>query len=129
MILPSDVSGSTAIATRQYDPCPMILLFLWVLALTAALPGFFAPDATAPVAPTRASVNPNVAPWWELTILPRIGRRTARRIVRFRESAGNTSSRTGDNVAFGHPADLAQVRGIGPRTLQRIGPYLCFEEH
>ncbi len=121
-------------ATRRYDPHLTILFFLWLLMLVAVLPVFFATPVASPTQPTSApggSVNPNIAPWWELTVLPRIGPHTARAIVRYRESRGKRgrSSESGRHiVAFRRAADLAQVRGIGPKTLQRIGRYLSFDD-
>lgn len=128
MTRPSDASDPVASPTRPHDPCPPILFFLWLPMLMTVLPGLFATDATAPVAPVRARVDPNGAPWWELTVLPRIGPSTAREIVRYRESVGRTSLSVEENVAFRRPVDLARVRGIGPKTLQRIGPYLHFDD-
>lgn len=99
--------------------------------LVAVLPVFLATGVASPTQPTLTSVNPNIAPWWELTVLPRIGPHTAREIVRYRESKGKrtTSSESGRHiVAFRRAADLARVRGIGPKTLQRIGRYLSYDD-
>lgn|GEM_PF-1347123 len=59
-------------------------------------------------------VDINMATWPELAQLPRIGEALARRIVETRKNEG---------PFIGHE-DLMRVRGIGPRTLQRIQPYL-----
>lgn len=77
-------------------------------------------------------INPNTAPWWELTVIPGLGEVTAKRIVEFREArrpAGrNPEGRlVGASEAFGCAADLQQVRGIGPKTVQRMQPFLTFE--
>ncbi|MGB2984393.1 MAG: helix-hairpin-helix domain-containing protein [Phycisphaerae bacterium] len=96
------------------------------MVLWAALPGVFAPNAAAPVPPASATVDPNVAPWWELTVLPRIGETTARKIVRYRESVMQSSGSGEDDRAFQRAVDLERVRGIGPVTVRRIAPYLCF---
>lgn len=72
----------------------------------------------------RKNVDPNHAPWWELTILPRIGEVTARSIVAHRES--NESG--GANVVFTCPEDLEAVPRIGPKTVERIRPWLRFEK-
>ena len=115
-------------ATRRYDPHLTILFFLWLLMLVAVLPVFFATGVASATQPTLTSVNPNIAPWWELTVLPRIGPHTAREIVRYRESKGKSSESGRHIVAFRRAADLARVRGIGPKTLQRIGRYLSFDD-
>ena len=56
----------------------------------------------------------NAADWPEWTVLPGIGEVLANRIVESREAEG----------PFQDHADLLRVRGIGPRTLSRIEPYL-----
>lgn len=62
----------------------------------------------------RFRVDVNKAEWPELAQLPEVGETLARRIVESREEAG----------AFGELNDLRRVRGIGPRTLEQIRPYL-----
>ena len=56
----------------------------------------------------------NQAPWSEWTVLPRIGEVLAKRIAESREADG----------PFRDHEDLTRVRGIGPRTLEQIRPYL-----
>ncbi len=75
---------------------------------------------------TLSSVDPNVAPWWELTVLPRIGPAIAGRIVDYRESIMQRSGNDHAGRVFRVPADLTQVHGIGPKTVRRIGPFLHF---
>ena len=85
----------------------------------------------APVAPMVGSsvesiglrIDPNAAPWWELTIIPGVGEVTARRIVSFRSENGGTV-----DGPFRRPADLQAVHGIGPKTAARIAPYLAFRD-
>jgi competence protein ComEA len=62
----------------------------------------------------RYLVDVNKADWPEFAELPEIGETLARRIVESRAEAG----------AFGDHEDLLRVRGIGPRTLERLKPYL-----
>ncbi|MHC4698026.1 MAG: ComEA family DNA-binding protein [Planctomycetota bacterium] len=115
------------------DSCAVVLVFLGIV-LTAAtwrsLPGLSIADRrltiderTAPQSAIRnpqsaiSGVDPNVAPWWELTVLPRVGETLARAIVEHREGCQNSP-------AFVHPSDLQAVRGIGPKTAQRVAPYI-----
>ena len=70
-------------------------------------------DRAAPLV-ARFQVNVNEAEWPELAQLPDVGETLARRIVESRESMG----------AFGDLNDLRRVRGIGPRTLDAMRPYL-----
>ena len=55
-------------------------------------------------------INPNTAARDQLMLLPGVGEVTANRIIEARP--------------FKKPKDLLQVEGIGPKTLQRLTPYL-----
>jgi competence protein ComEA len=59
-------------------------------------------------------VDINEADWAELTVLPGVGESLAKRIVASRQEDG----------PFRDLDDLQRVRGIGPRTFERIEPYL-----
>ncbi len=63
-------------------------------------------------------VNLNTAGRKEIEQLPRIGPVTAARIIEYREKNGG----------FNSPNDLLNVKGIGPKTLERLLPYLRFEQ-
>lgn len=60
------------------------------------------------------TVDVNRADWPELSQLPGIGEALARRIVESREAEG----------PYADLDRLERVRGIGPKTLARIKPYL-----
>ena len=62
----------------------------------------------------RFAVDINTADWPELMQLPGIGAVMAHRIVESRATLG----------LFADHDALRRVRGIGPRTLQQIRPYL-----
>lgn len=62
----------------------------------------------------RYLVDINKAQWPEFAELPELGETLARRIVESRASEG----------VFGDHDDLLRVNGIGPRTLERLKPYL-----
>jgi competence protein ComEA len=62
----------------------------------------------------RYLVDINAAQWPELAELPDIGETLARRIVESRAAEG----------PFGDHGDLLRVNGIGPRTLEKLRPYL-----
>lgn len=64
--------------------------------------------------PTQYWVDINTAQVPDLLLLPDIGESLARRIVDERAANG----------AFRDHDDLLRVRGIGPKTLERIKPYL-----
>lgn len=59
-------------------------------------------------------IDINSADWPEIMQLPYIGETLARRIVEYRQQHG----------PFKTLEDLCRVRGIGPKTLERIRPYL-----
>ena len=62
----------------------------------------------------RFQIDVNAAGWPELSQLPTIGETLARRIVESRDATGR----------FVDHEDLLRVPGIGPRTLERMKPYL-----
>jgi competence protein ComEA len=64
--------------------------------------------------PAQFQLDINEADWPELSVLPEIGETLARRIVESREKEG----------PFADLDDLERVRGIGPKTLEQIRPYL-----
>ena len=62
-------------------------------------------------------INPNTAPAASQMRLPGIGRVRAMDILASRKTA-----------PFGNAADLERVRGIGPKTVEKIKPYVVFEK-
>lgn len=81
------------------------------LALAFPLP---AAAGRAPRAPQRP-VNLNTATVTELMQLPRIGQKTAERIVSFRKQHGG----------FQRPEELMNVKGIGEKSYAKLKPYLA----
>jgi competence protein ComEA len=70
-------------------------------------------DAVEPL-PTTFQIDLNSAEWTELMQLPEIGEALAKRIVESRQLDGPFTSHN----------DLDRVRGIGPKTLEGIRPFL-----
>jgi competence protein ComEA len=70
-------------------------------------------DRAEPV-PIDFKIDVNRADWPELALMPGIGEQLAKRIVASRQSKG----------PFRELSDLRRVRGIGPKTLDGIKPYL-----
>jgi competence protein ComEA len=68
----------------------------------------------APPRTARFVVDVNRADWPELAQLPGIGKTLAQRIIAVRDERG----------LFLDHEDLRRVRGIGPKTLEKIRPYL-----
>jgi competence protein ComEA len=69
---------------------------------------------TAGHRPLLFQLDINRAEWTEWSVLPGIGEMLAKRIVRARH----------DHGPFRSHQELLRVQGIGPRTLDRIRPYL-----
>jgi hypothetical protein len=122
---------SPASSSRRSDGATVVLaigftLMGWTFHLTASarVPPPPAGHVAARATEVRTRINPNTAPWWELTALPRIGEVTARAIVAHRKAAATAPSAT---PAFTRAEDLAAVRGIGPKTVARIAPHLRFD--
>jgi competence ComEA-like helix-hairpin-helix protein len=66
---------------------------------------------------TGLRIDPNTASVDDLQLLPGIGPALAGRIVEHRQSRG----------AYRRPADLAEVPGLGPKTIDRMMPFLVFD--
>ena len=114
--------------TAQWsDPWLPLLLLLWGIMLHETWSGP-APAGRARVDPPPAlsAVNPNVAPWWELAILRRVGFGLSQEIVDHRRSVAALAGPGDLPRAFWSAPDLQKVRGIGPRTVQWIADELHF---
>ena len=68
-------------------------------------------------------INPNCATSASLARLPGIGMVRAEAIVAYR----NDFAATNNKKAFQNYKDLEKVRGIGPKTAQKINEWLKFE--
>lgn len=81
--------------------------------------GFFAVRAVRcdvePTAPER--ICPNTATVPSLMRLPGVGRVRAMDIVKARSDS-----------PFGRAAELERIRGIGPKTVEKVEPFLIFED-
>ena len=77
--------------------------------------GRYMPESPASLLPH--SININTATEAELVRLPRIGPAIARRIIAYRKRVGK----------FQTVDELLKIKGIGPKTLQRIRVYLIVQ--
>lgn len=67
------------------------------------------------------TVNPNLAAIESLVRLPGVGPATAESIIEYRQDTPDRKE------AFTKPADLQSIKGIGPKTVEKIEPWLSFE--
>jgi competence protein ComEA len=116
-----DRSSSGSWLPRLADQAGVALLILLALAgivswwvSQGGLQGRLIEMQQAPPLAAAFRVDINVADWPEFCQLPGIGETLARRIVQTRAIRGR----------FVDHQDLRHVRGIGPKTLERIRPYL-----
>ena len=77
------------------------------------------------VAEVEQRIDPNTASWPELARLPNVGETIARRIISHREQRRQDAGDEGI-VVFQSVEDLDAVPGIGPKTIERLRPYLKF---
>lgn len=93
--------------------CSLLAILVWCLLEWRRSGQLIDIDLAGPlVAEFRLDVNS--AQWPELALLPNIGEQLAKRLVAERAQNG----------PFRDLADLRRVRGIGPRTLESIEPFL-----
>jgi competence ComEA-like helix-hairpin-helix protein len=121
-----DATGRSRSIRDVAVPIIVFLPLAWLVATAStervAVPPDGADGANAATLATR--VDPNRAPWWELTALPRIGDKTAQSIVAYREA--HRAKYGQDAIAFRSAHDLTRVKGIGPKTVERLRPMLVF---
>lgn len=91
----------------------MVMLLVFCSALPALAETAAVPKQAAKTA-LQGKVNINTADASQLTLLPGIGIKTAESIVVYRGSVG----------PFKAVDDLVKVKGIGPKILEKLRPYL-----
>jgi competence protein ComEA len=92
-----------------------------VALLALSVPLYFAHQRPCLNAPPER-INPNTASLASLVRLPNIGKARALDIMDYRDHHQQ------DEPAFQSPQGLEQIRGIGPKTVANIAPWLTFEE-
>lgn len=124
-VAPSAIGGST----RGRDLSAYVTLSVIVTGvIVAALRAEREPVSPADDALRLAlmtAVDPNTATAAELAVLPGVGDALAARIVAFR-----TERRNGDPTGpvFRCAEDLRNVRGIGPKSAEKMRPFVRFHE-
>ena len=101
------------VATAVFASLALVFMASSWLASGGLRGGLVDIDAAEPLEATFQT-DINSADWTELMQLPEIGEALAKRIVESRAKEGRFTSHD----------DLDRVRGIGPKTLERIRPFL-----
>lgn len=120
------------VAGQSRNPFPAsaagrLLLLSWLIVFTSTAEVAWRNSGSGSLSSASARLDPNSAPWWELTVLPEVGPSLARRIVDYRDeylAKGNTSAAV---PAFRSVDDLDAVKGIGPKTIARLSTHLQFK--
>lgn len=76
----------------------------------------------ATLSPLADRINPNTAPMGSLIRLEGIGPARAYDVIQYRQQRLSAGER-----AFQSPQDLEAIRGIGPKTVEKMAPQLIFE--
>lgn len=114
MPAPAHQPAAPARSTRLGAAALLALTSAAGLALTTARAPLTTPTASAVAAPL---LNINTASPAQLDLLPRIGPTLSARIVEDREANG----------PFESIESLDRVKGIGPRTIHNLRPYITAE--
>lgn len=121
--MPDTIPETESIARRSV----ICMALLVPIVVWSAIDIAVAPDASFTPPPALRGVNPNTAPWWELAALPRIGHAKAVAVTRYRKQERKRRDAPSENAPppiFNSADDLEAVRGIGPRTVQRLADHL-----
>lgn len=122
------VKGPDDVRGKSIDSHTMTLIALALVILaTQAVHSTAHRGGGTTQAAVRSTIDPNRAPWCEFTVLPRIGESLARRITKYRMEASGRTDGDARRPVFQSAADLDEVRGIGPKTVLRIAPFLRFD--
>ena len=103
---------------RAFVPTAVCAAFLAMTLHGHALAEPGVPALQSPERGAQETVELNTATAAELRTLPRVGERTAERIIEYREEHGG----------FEKIEDLMNVRGIGERTFLRLRPLIRVDE-
>jgi DNA uptake protein ComE-like DNA-binding protein len=107
----------------------LALIVILCVALAARL--YFNRSYISDPQPTRPArfddladrLDPNIAGWQSLAVLPQLGEKRARDIIDYRERFARQHP---NQPAFKRPQDLLYVKGIGVAMLETLRPYLQF---
>jgi hypothetical protein len=119
--------SSNAVDGRRIHPYVVAAVLLALIATWAGARSLDRFDARTPLPQIDSKIDVNRAPWWELTLLPGIGEGKAKALVEFRAVQRAKNGWDEDQSVFRSPEDLQQVHGIGPKTVERMAPFVRFD--
>ncbi|UCF33275.1 MAG: helix-hairpin-helix domain-containing protein [Phycisphaerales bacterium] len=119
--------SSYAVDGRRTHPYVVAIVLLALIGIWAGARSLDQFDAQTPLPQIDSTIDVNRAPWWELTLLPGIGEGKAKALVEFREVQRVNNGWDEDKPVFRSPEDLQQVHGIGPKTVERMAPFVRFD--
>lgn len=96
----------------------VLSMFAFVAAITSRGVEGYGSVAVESDGSPRLIVDVSAAEWTDFAMLPGVGRTLADRMVVARDAAGRDLG----------PETIESVRGVGPKTWQRIEPFLRFPE-
>lgn len=111
-----------ALKEKQFFSLAACIVLCWIAA-AVCMCVFLAGQGGVPEIAVDDKVNPNHARLESLVRLEGVGPATALQIIEYREQAG------GGSDVFLKSADLLAVKGIGPKTVEKIAPWLCFDKN
>jgi competence ComEA-like helix-hairpin-helix protein len=107
-------SGRTKVAAFGVAICLCLVLSIFLFV------GVLADGNDERVIEVASRINPNTASIGSLMRLPGIGPVRAGDIVEYRSNCGL-------GKAFDSADDLQVIKGIGPKTVEKMEPLLCFD--
>ena len=99
----------------------MLAAGLALLGLMVMLAAMYGSHRQLPLDVPPQRINPNTASMASLVRLPGIGKARAMDIIHYRQN------QSPDEPVFCSAQDLNNIRGIGPKTLAVLEPWLIFE--
>lgn len=72
----------------------------------------------------KSTINPNNTSWASLARLPGFGRQKARNLIKYRQQYKAANNQKNP---FNSAEDLQKVKGIGPKTVDKIRKYITFQ--
>jgi competence protein ComEA len=120
-VLKNPAQGDTDQIRMQTRSMIMALALCSPIVLFLSISYFFDSRIAAPVV-LNDLVNPNTAPAASLMRLPDIGPSRAAAIVQYRQQFAAEGK-----PVFQTHVDLEKVKGIGPKTVEKIKPWLYFK--